>query len=106
MTVTALATKSWDHQRPPDRDLTETTLATVTWNHHHHHHQSLNLEGRWGTTDDFATSFLHFSLFSTALWDLPNSRQLLFAKVEKESVAKLQQDLDPLADRADCTGFL
>ncbi|WP_419619002.1 hypothetical protein, partial [Thiolapillus sp.] len=42
--------------------------------HHHHHHQSLNREGRWGTTDDFATSFLNFSLFSTALWDLPNSR--------------------------------
>ena len=39
-----------------------------------HHHQSLNSEGRWGTTDDFATNFLHFSLFSTALWDLPNSR--------------------------------
>ena len=34
---------------------------------HHHHHQSLNREGRLGTTDDFATSFLHFSLFSTAL---------------------------------------
>ena len=42
--------------------------------HRHHHHQSLNRGGRWGTTDDFATSFLHFSLFSTALWDLPNSR--------------------------------
>ena len=41
---------------------------------HHHHHQSLNHEGCWGTTDDFATSFLHFALFSTALWDLPNSR--------------------------------
>ena len=41
---------------------------------HHHHHQFLNCEGRWGTTDDFATSFLHFSMFSTALWDLPNSR--------------------------------
>ena len=40
----------------------------------HHHHQSLNREGRWGTTDNFATSFLHFPLFSTALWDLPNSR--------------------------------
>ena len=39
-----------------------------------HHHQSLNREDRWGTTDDFATNFLHFSLFSTALWDLPNSR--------------------------------
>ena len=41
---------------------------------HHHHHPSLNCEGRWGTTDDFTTSFLHFSQFSTALWDLPNSR--------------------------------
>ena len=40
----------------------------------HYHHQSRNREGRLGTTDDFATSFLHFSLFSTALWDLPNSR--------------------------------
>ena len=39
-----------------------------------HHHQSLNHEGHWGTTDDFATSFIHFSLFSTALWDLANSR--------------------------------
>ena len=39
-----------------------------------HHHLSVNHEGRWGTTDDFATSFLHFSLFSTALWDLANSK--------------------------------
>ena len=28
--------------------------------HHHHYHLSFNREGRWGTTDDFATSFLHF----------------------------------------------
>ena len=44
--------------------------------HHpyHHHHLYLNGEGRCGTTDDFATSFLHFPLFSTILWDLPNSR--------------------------------
>ena len=28
--------------------------------HHHHHHQFLNREGRWGTTDDFVTNFLHF----------------------------------------------
>ena len=51
-------------------------LPNLVWwcIHHHHHHQSLNREGRWGTTYDFATSFLHFSLFSTALWDLPNSR--------------------------------
>ena len=27
----------------------------------HHHHLSLNREGRRGTTDDFATSFLHFT---------------------------------------------
>ena len=44
----------------------------------HHRHQSLNREGRWGTTNDFATSFPHFSLFSTALWDLPNSRPVHF----------------------------
>ena len=31
-----------------------------------HLHLSLNREGRRGTTDDFTTSFLHFSLFSTA----------------------------------------
>ena len=29
------------------------------------HNLSLYREGRWGTTDDFATSYLHFSLFST-----------------------------------------
>ena len=45
---------------------------------HHHHHLSLNREGRWGTTNDFTTSFLHFSLFSTALWDLANSRPFHF----------------------------
>ena len=31
-----------------------------------------NHDGHWGTTDDFATGFLHFSLFSTVLRDLPN----------------------------------
>ena len=40
----------------------------------HHHHLSLNREGRWGTTDNFTTSFLLFSLLSTAFWDLANSR--------------------------------
>ena len=42
--------------------------------YHHHYHQFLNCEGHWGTTDDFTTSFLHFCLFSAALWDLANSR--------------------------------
>ena len=37
-------------------------------------HQPLNRDGRLGTTDDLSTSFLHCSLFSTALWDLANSR--------------------------------
>ena len=44
--------------------------------HHHDHHLSLDHERRWGTKNDFVTSFLHFSLFSTALWDLVNSRPL------------------------------
>ena len=33
---------------------------------YHHHHLS--------PTSNFATSFLHFSLFPAALWDLANSR--------------------------------
>ena len=43
-----------------------------------HRHQFVNHGDRWGTTDDFATSFLHFSLFSTTLWDLANSRPVHF----------------------------
>ena len=46
-------------------------LGTI---HHYHHHLSLNREGRWGTTDDFTISFLHFSLFFTALWGLASFR--------------------------------
>ena len=42
--------------------------------HHHHQHQFPAREGRWGTTYNFTTSFLHSSLLSTALWDLANSR--------------------------------
>ena len=42
--------------------------------HHRRHHLSLNREGRWSTTDDFATSLFHFSQFSSAIWDLANSR--------------------------------
>ena len=39
-----------------------------------HLHLSFHHRGHWGTTGDFTTSFFHFSLFSTALWDLANSR--------------------------------
>ena len=39
-----------------------------------HLHLFLNTGARWDTTDDFMTSFLHFSLSSTAVWDLVNSR--------------------------------
>ena len=50
---------------PPSSALALTSLSF---------HLSLNREGRWCSTDDFATIFLHFPLFSTALWDLANSR--------------------------------
>ena len=39
-----------------------------------HLHLSLSSGDRWGSADDFTTRFLHFSLSSTALWDLANSR--------------------------------
>ena len=52
------------------------SLVCFAWpyNFHLHHHLSLNRKGRWGTTDDLTNSFLHFSLFSTALWELADSR--------------------------------
>ena len=34
-------------------------LVNIDINHHHHHHH-LNRKGRWGTTDDFTTSFFPF----------------------------------------------
>ena len=39
-----------------------------------HVHLCLNREGRCGTIDDFVTSFLHISLFLTAVWDSVNPR--------------------------------
>ena len=62
----------------------------------HHHHQSLNREGRWGTTDNFATSFLNFSLFSIALWDLPNSRPVHSLKLSSHLFLCLPRLLPPL----------
>ena len=41
---------------------TSKCVCDIPHHHHHYHHQFLNHEGRWGTTDDFATSFLHFPL--------------------------------------------
>ena len=67
-----------DSNRKDQRNIKKwTTVSRDAWKGNRkldHHHQSLNSEGRWGTTDDFATSFLHFFLFSTAFWDSPNSR--------------------------------
>ena len=55
-----------------------TPVRTSHRYHHHHFNLFLNREGRWGTTDDFTTSFLHFPLFSSAFWDLANSRPVHF----------------------------
>ena len=58
-------------------------------------HLSLNREGCWGTTDDFATSFLHFSLFSTALWDLTNSRPVYSLRLSSHLFLSLPCLLPP-----------
>ena len=77
-----LATAGSEHGLPSSRprclechhELNQVTGTAATRDGHHHHHLSLNREGRLGTTDDFATSSLHFPLFSTDFWDLANSR--------------------------------
>ena len=47
-----------------------TTTIIINWRHkapYIHFHPSLNRGGRWGTTDDFTTSFLHFSVLHCPL---------------------------------------
>ena len=39
------------------RVMAKRVRSTFSTECHHHHHLSLKHEGRWGTTDDFATSF-------------------------------------------------
>ena len=39
-----------------------------------HLHISFESGSHWGTTCNITTSFLHFPLFSSAFWDLANSR--------------------------------
>ena len=48
-------------------------------------HLSFNCKGCWGTTDEF-TSFLHFSLFSTALWTL----KWVYTIIEKRDAYQLR----------------
>ena len=50
--------------------------------HHHHYHQSFNREGRWGTTDDFATSFLHELTLEGALSALMKKNPLTSLKID------------------------
>ena len=73
VTIHSASTSHCCHH-PCDIHLTLLLLSIQYSPHHHHHYLSLDHEGRWGIADDFSTSFLHFSLFSTALWDLVNSR--------------------------------
>ena len=59
-----METKAWANLIHTPPNLTSSSHLILS--------RSLNGEGRWGTTDDFAISFLHLPLFSTALWDLAN----------------------------------
>ena len=59
-------------------------------NPYHRHRLSFNREGRWGTTDDFSTSFFHFSLRSS-------SRSLLVSKPTTISVCGCKIPFSPSA---------
>ena len=75
---TVITTTQWMPNRVPR--ILESAWKSLNLKAPVHHlissHLPFNREGCWGTTDDFATSFLHFSLFPTALWDLANSRPI------------------------------
>ena len=63
--ITSLSSYSLLFQPPSIVELISSHLSS---------HLALIREDRWGTTDDFTTSFLHFSMFPTALWDSAKSR--------------------------------
>ena len=61
----------------------------ITPSHH------IILKGHWGTTDDFTASFHHVFLFSTALWDLTNSRPVHLLKLSSHLFLCLPCPLPP-----------
>ena len=63
-------TANCQEERPQKKSFITSALSVLNSSHL----MSLKRKVRWGTTDDFTTSFLHFSLFSTAFWNLANSR--------------------------------
>ena len=73
---TGLSEKQRKTTRPPKQWTDQATNPQRVYpliHHHHHHYLSLNHEGRWGTTDDFATSFIHFpcSPLPSGTWRTP-----------------------------------
>ena len=83
------ASNNQQNKKGSNFDVDTDLLST---HHHHHHHLSLNCEGWWGTTEDLTKSFLHFSLFSTALWDL----LMLYAAQQKVKTAWQMKNILPL----------
>ena len=64
---------------------------------------SINGKGHRGTTDNFITSFLHFSLFSSALWDLANSRPRFLLCSSAVRVTNIHRKMDVTRERINHT---
>ena len=72
-TCTHISTHTYTHAHTHAHTHTCThNQASTKCHYYHHHHLFLNHRGGWGTTNDFTTSFLYFTLFSTAMrWWTP-----------------------------------
>ena len=66
------------HDKMDSTYISDFSPGPLLYIHLHPLHLFLNRGGLWGNTDDFTTSFLHFPVFSTALWDFANSRPVHF----------------------------
>ena len=64
------------HDKMDSTYISDFSPGPLLYIHLHPLHLFLNRGDLLGTTDDFTTSFLHFSLFSTALWDFAKSRPM------------------------------
>ena len=54
---------------------TAAVFSSDSWRTRHYHHQSLNREGRWGTTDDFATIMQNHGRLTTSKIETSDANQ-------------------------------
>ena len=70
--------------------------------HHHHHHLSFDREGRWGTTENFATSFLRNGMVACFYYMVSDGQSAIWRSpsLSKSTTWPLSSSWNPSAQLA------